>query len=73
MNLFQTFKLFGLFPPEAGGAWPSRWLMPMEYVSPALVDDDGLQFSHPESGMAHDVELASLLTVVTSTMGSWGH
>lgn len=73
MNPFQTLRLFGIVPLEAEAVLRPRWLVPLEFVSPLPVDDDGPQFSDPESGLAHDVDLASMLTVVTSTIGAWGH
>ena len=73
MNPLNTFKLFGLFPIEAQAVLQPRWLIPLEYVAPAHVETDGPQFVDPDSGLAYDMELASMVTVMTATLGAWGH
>jgi hypothetical protein len=73
MNPIQTLRFFGLAPIEADAVLRPRWLLPLEYLSPSIKLDDGPQFAHPESGLARDLELASMLTVMTSTLGAWGH
>jgi len=72
MNPVHAIRILGLVPIEAESIINPRWLLPLEYLSPSRADDSP-QFAHPEAGLAHDLELASKLTVFTSTLGSWGH
>jgi hypothetical protein len=73
MNPLNTLRMIGLWPVEAEAVLQPRWLLPLEFVAPAHVETDGPEYVDPDSGLAYDMELASMLTVVTATMGSWGH
>jgi hypothetical protein len=72
MNPIFTLRFSGLVPIDADALFTPWWRLPLKATSPAQ-PDEAPQFAHPESGLAHDLELASMLNLLTSTYGQWGH